>query len=145
VEQPRYNLFQRRRVEIELAPICKELGIGLTTFSPLAYGLLSGKYNDGIPANSRAASTDMAWIRDSITPEKVAKVRQLTALAQTLDLTTAQLAIAWLLRRKEISSVITGATRVEQLDENLAAGDAEDKLTDDVLERIEKIAGNMPE
>ena len=145
VEQPRYHLFQRRRVEIELAPICKELGIGLTTFSPLAYGLLSGKYNDGIPANSRMATTDMAWIRDSITPEKVSKVRQLTALAQTLDLTTAQLAIAWLLRRKEISSVITGATQVEQLDENLAAGEAEDKLTDDVLERIEKIAGNMPE
>lgn len=145
VEQPRYHLFQRRRVEIELAPICKELGIGLTTFSPLAYGLLSGKYNDGIPTNSRVATTDMAWIRDSITPEKVSKVRQLTTLAQTLDLTTAQLAIAWLLRRKEISSVITGATQVEQLDENLAAGEAEDKLTDDVLERIEKIAGNMPE
>jgi voltage-dependent potassium channel beta subunit len=145
VEQPRYHLFHRRRVEIELAPICKELGIGLTTFSPLAYGLLSGKYNDGIPTNSRAATTDMAWIRDSITPDKVAKVRQLTALAQTLDLTTAQLALAWLLRRKEISSVITGATRVEQLDENLAAGEAEDKLTDDVLERIEKIAGNIPE
>ena len=145
MEQPRYHLFHRRRVEIELAPLCKEIGIGLTTFSPLAYGLLSGKYNNGIPANSRAAAADMAWIRDSITPDKVAKVRQLTGLAQELGLTTAQLSIAWLLRRKEISSVITGASRVEQLDENLVAGEAEGKLTDDVLERIEKIAANMPE
>ena len=87
----------------------------------------------------------MAWIRDSITPEKVAKVRQLTELAEQLGLTTAQLSIAWLLRRKEISSIITGATQIEQLDENLGAAEAESKLSDDVLERIEIIAGNAPE
>ena len=145
MEQPRYNLFDRKRVELDLAPLCKEFGIGLTTFSPLAYGLLSGKYNDGIPANSRAAMSDMGWMRESYIPDRVATVRRLTALAVELGLTTAQLALAWILRRKEISSVITGATRVEQLDENLAAAEAVEKLTDDVLERIEKIVGNLPE
>ena len=87
----------------------------------------------------------MAWIRDRITPERIGIVRQLTALATELGLTTAQLAIAWILRRKEVSSVITGATSLEQLDENLAADDAEEHLTDEVLERIEQIMGNLPE
>jgi voltage-dependent potassium channel beta subunit len=145
MEQPKYNLFDRKRVELDLAPLCKEFGIGLTTFSPLAYGLLSGKYNDGIPANSRAAMSDMGWMREAYIPERVATVRRLTALAVELGLTTAQLALAWILRRKEISSVITGATQVEQLDENLVAAEGVEKLTDDVLERIEKIVGNLPE
>jgi voltage-dependent potassium channel beta subunit len=145
MEQPKYNLFRRKRVELELAPLCREFGLGLTTFSPLAYGLLSGKYNEGIPSGSRATMTDMGWIRDSITPERVAIVRQLTTLAQELGLTTAQLSLAWILRRKEVSSVITGATRVEQIDENLGAAEGVQKLTDDVLERIEKIVGNLPE
>jgi len=145
VEQPQYNLFHRKRVEIELAPLCKELGLGLTTWSPLNFGLLSGKYNDGVPEGSRAAIPDMAWIRDRITPERVTIVRQLTLLAQELELTTAQLAIAWVLRRKDVSCVITGATRPEQLDENIAAGEAVQKLNDDILERIEQIIGNLPE
>lgn len=146
MEQPQYNLFKRRRVELELSPICSEYGLGLTTFSPLYFGILSGKYNDGIPAGSRATLDGLEWIRERITPERIAVVRQLTALAQELGVTTAQLAIAWVLRRKEVSSVITGATRLEQLDENLgAAAVAEEKLSEDVLERIEKIAENMPE
>jgi len=145
MEQPQYNLFHRRRVEIELASICREFGIGLTTFSPLSYGILSGKYNDGIPDGSRASLPEMAWIRDALTPERLAVTRQLTALAQELDMTTAQLAIAWILRRKEVASVITGATRIEQLDENIAAADFADRLTDDILEQIEQIAGNLPE
>jgi voltage-dependent potassium channel beta subunit len=145
MEQPQYNLFHRRRVEMELAPICKEFGLGLTTWSPLAFGILSGKYNDGIPEGSRASMPDMGWIRDQIVPERIAIVRQLTALARELGWTTAQLAIAWILRRKEVSSVITGATRAEQLDENLGAADAEEKLTDELLDRIEQIAGNLPE
>jgi len=145
MEQPQYNMFHRRRVELELTPICREYGIGLTTWSPLYSGLLSGKYNEGIPTGSRADRTDMAWIRDRITPERVGIVRQLTALATELGLTTAQLAIGWIMRRKEVASVITGATSMEQLDENLAAHDAQEHLTDEVLERIEQIMGNLPE
>ncbi|HPH94666.1 MAG TPA: aldo/keto reductase [Anaerolineaceae bacterium] len=145
MEQPQYNLFHRERVENELAPICREYGLGLTTWSPLYFGLLTGKYNDGIPEGSRATLPDMAWVRDRITPERVAKVRLLSTLAEELDLTPAQLSIAWILRRKEVSSVITGATRLEQLDENLGAAEAEDLMTDDVLEQIEEIFGNAPE
>ncbi len=145
MEQPQYNMFHRKRVEIELSPICKEFGLGLTTWSPLYFGILSGKYNEGIPEGSRASLEDMAWIRDRITPDRIAIVRQLTSLAQELGVTTAQLAIAWLLRRKEVSSVITGATRLEQLDENLGAAEAVELLTDDVQEQIEQILGNTPE
>ncbi len=145
MEQPQYNLFHRRRVEVELAPITREFGLGLTTYSPLYNGILSGKYNDGIPEGSRVTLPDYGWIRDLITPERIAITRHLTALAQELGLTTAQLAIAWLLRRKEISSVITGATSLEQLDENVATSEFLDQLTDDVLDQIEEIAGNLPE
>lgn len=139
MEQPQYNLFHRARVEEELAPLCKEYGMGLTTWSPLYSGLLSGKYNDGMPAGSRATLEDMGWVRDRITPERIAQVRELTAIATEMELTTAQLAIAWILQRKEVSSVITGATRVEQLDENLMAADAVERLTEPFLERIDHI------
>lgn len=145
MEQPQYNMFHRKRVEIDLAPLCKEYGLGLTTWSPLYYGILSGKYNDGVPEGSRASLADMAWVRDRITPERIAIVRQLTTLAQELDITTAQLALAWLLRRKEVSSVITGASRMEQLDENLGAPVAEEAMTEDVLDQIEHILGNAPD
>lgn len=139
VEQPRYHLMARSRVENDLAPLCQELGLGLTTFSPLNYGILSGKYNNGIPENSRARLEDMGWPRDRITPQAIDQVKSLTAIANELGATTAQLAIAWLLRRKEVSSVITGATRVEQLDENLAAAKIAENLDDHVLETIEKL------
>ena len=145
VEQPQYNMFHRKRVEDELTPVCKEFGIGLTTFSPLYHGILSGKYNNGIPEGSRASLENMSWIRNRITEEKIQKVKSLTALANELDITTAQLAIAWLLRRKEVSAVITGATRLEQLDENLLAAEAQQKLTEEVLERIEIIIGPLDE
>jgi len=145
VEQPQYNMFHRYRVETDLAPVCKDFGIGLTTFSPLYYGILTGKYNDGIPKGTRAARDGYGWIRERITPERIVIVDMLTSLAQTLDLTTAQLAIAWLLRRKEVSGVITGATRPKQLKENIVAGETVEKLTDDVLEKIERILGNQPD
>lgn len=145
VEQPQYNMFHRKRVEEELTPVCREFGIGLTTWSPLYFGILTGKYNDGIPEGSRASLDNMSWIRDRITDDKIEKVKSLTALANELEITTAQLAIAWLLRRKEVSAVITGATRLEQLDENLLAAEAQEKLTDDVLERIEIIIGPLDE
>ena len=145
VEQPQYNMLHRRRVELELAPVARRFGIGLTTWSPLYSGILTGKYNDGIPEGSRASLENMGWIRDRITPEVIAKVRQLSDVAADLGISTAQLAIAWLLRRKEVSSVITGTTRMEQLDENLGAAEAVNKLGDEVLERIEAILQNAPE
>ncbi|GAB4424546.1 MAG: aldo/keto reductase [Anaerolineales bacterium] len=145
VEQPQYNMFHRRRVETDLAPVCKEFGIGLTTFSPLYYGILTGKYADGIPADSRAGLDAYAWIQERITPERLTVVQLLSAVARDLGLSTAQLAIAWLLRRKEVSSVITGATKIEQLHENILAGEAAENLTDGVLEQIEQILGNHPD
>jgi voltage-dependent potassium channel beta subunit len=145
MEQPQYNMFHRRRVELELSSLCKEYGLGLTTWSPLYYGILTGKYNNGIPEGSRASMESMAWIRDRITPERVAIVRDLTTIANDLHISTAQLAIAWLLRRKEISSVITGATNIKQLQDNLDSAEAVEKLHDDVLEQIEQILDNYPD
>jgi len=145
MEQPQYNMFHRQRMEAELAPICKDLGIGLTTWSPLYGGILSGKYKDGIPAGTRASLDKMDWFRDRITNERLSTVKGLEGIAADLGITVAQLAIAWILRRKEVSSVITGATRLEQLQQNLAAADAVSKLTDEILERIEKVLGNQPE
>lgn len=145
VEQPQYNMLHRRRFETHLAPMARELGLGLVTWSPLAFGLLSGKYNAGIPEGSRAALENMAWMRDNFTAERIAAVRALGDLAAELGLTTAQLAIAWLLRWKELSSVITGASRLSQLEENLKAADAVALLSDDVLENIEQILDNTPD
>ncbi|MBU1662832.1 MAG: aldo/keto reductase [Chloroflexi bacterium] len=144
MEQPQYNMFHRKRVEDELAPICKELGIGLTTFSPLFFGILTGKYNDGIPEGSRASLENMAWMKENLTPERIAVVRGLGVMAADLGITQAQLSIAWLLRRKVVSSVITGATRLSQLEDNLAAAEAVDLLSGDVLEHIDAILGNHP-
>ncbi len=144
MEQPQYNMLHRRRVESELAPLCETYGIGLTVWSPLASGILTGKYNEGIPEGSRASMKNMAWVKDDITPERVEQVRQLQEVASSIGLKVSQLAIAWLLRRKEVSSVITGATKLEQLEENLAAGDAIDKLDNEILEKIEAILHNDP-
>lgn len=145
MEQPQYNMFHRRRVEMELSPLCREHGIGLTTWSPLYYGVLTGKYNNGIPEGSRASLDSMAWIRDRITPARIAIVQSLSELANDLHITMAQLAIAWLLRRKEVSSIITGATNQQQLAENLNAAEAVEKLTDDILDQIEETLGNYPD
>lgn len=145
MEQPQYNMFHRRRVESELNPICKEFGIGLTTWSPLYYGVLTGKYNDGIPEGSRASLDSMAWIKDRITPERIEIVKQLNLIAQELGISISQLAIAWLLRRKEVSSVITGATNIEQLTENVESAESIDKLSEGILDRIDKILGNYPD
>jgi voltage-dependent potassium channel beta subunit len=145
MEQPQYNMFHRKRVEVELVSLCRDHGLGLTTWSPLYYGILSGKYNQGIPDGSRASLDSMGWVRDRITDERIAIVRQLSQVAEDLHISTAQLAIAWLLRRKEVGSVITGATNSDQLHDNLAASEALEKLTDPVLERIERILGNYPD
>ncbi len=145
MDQPQYNLFHRKRVEDDLMPVCRELGIGLTTFSPLYYGILSGKYNEGIPQGSRASLDDYAWIKERITPQRIEIVRQLTTVANDLGITPAQLAIGWILRRKEVSSVITGATRLEQLDENLGASEAYEKFTEMDIDRIFACLANYQE
>jgi voltage-dependent potassium channel beta subunit len=137
MDQPQYNLLHRKRVEDQLMPLARELGIGLTTFSPLAYGILTGKYNEGIPEGSRASLENYGWVRDRITPERIDRVKKLQVIAKDLGVTSGQLAIAWILRRKEVSTVITGASHPEQLDENLGAAEIVDKLDNDLLERID--------
>ena len=142
MEQPNYSLLHRKRFEEEIAPVAAQLGIGLTTFSPLNGGLLTGKYNEGIPEGSRAAMEENAWMKDRINEKNIARVRALAAIAKELAITPAQLAIAWILRRKEVSSVITGATRLSQLEDNLAAAEAVNQLDNEVLEAIEHALKN---
>lgn len=144
VEQPHYNMLVRQMVEEELAPVAADLGVGLVTWSPLRSGLLSGKYNDGLPKGSRLSLPENAWLRDILTEENIRKARQLAALAADLGVSPAQLAIGWLLRLPWVTSVITGATQVGQLEENLKALDVAPLLTPEVLERIEAILGNKP-
>lgn len=139
VEQPEYNLFNRRKVEREYRRLYDELGIGLTTWSPLASGLLTGKYADGVPEGSRAALPGYDWLRDYVTdPARNDKVRRLRAVADDLDCSLAQLAIAWCLRNPRVSTVITGASRVEQVHENLAALDVVERLDDETVARIDE-------
>jgi voltage-dependent potassium channel beta subunit len=139
VEQPEYNLFNRRKVEREYRRLYDEIGIGLTTWSPLASGLLTGKYFDGVPEGSRAALPGYEWLRDLVTdPARNDKVRRLGAVADDLDCPLAQLAIAWCLRNPHVSTVITGASRVEQVHENLAALDVLERLDDATMARIDE-------
>lgn len=145
VEQPHYNLFVRRVVEDELVPAAQEYGFGMVTWSPLRSGLLTGKYEKGIPPGARLSLKDYAWLKDILTPESLEKTRQLGRLARELGTTLPPLSIAWLLRIPQVTSVITGATRVSQLEENLQALELLPKLSAEVLERIEAIMGNNPE
>jgi voltage-dependent potassium channel beta subunit len=138
MEQPEYNLFHRARVEREYAPLYEQIGLGLTTWSPLALGLLSGKYADGIPAGSRATVTGYEWLRETVTdPARVRAAQNLAPIAADLGCTPAQLALAWCAHNPHVSTVITGASRVAQVRENMLAIDVLPKLTADVLARIE--------
>jgi voltage-dependent potassium channel beta subunit len=142
VEQPQYNLFHRGRVEQEYARLYQEIGIGLTTWSPLASGLLSGKYAAGIPDDSRANLKNMAWMKDELTDvRKNAIVGKLADIAKLLDCTTAQLAIAWCLKNPRVSSVITGASRVSQVHENMKALEIAAKLSPELLQKIDDLFG----
>ncbi|MBI5838090.1 MAG: aldo/keto reductase [Candidatus Eisenbacteria bacterium] len=139
-EQPQYNLFHRERVEQEYEPLCRDFGMGLTVWSPLASGLLSGKYNEGVPAGSRLATPTLGWLKeDVLRAERIQKVRQLAFVANRLGCTMAQLALAWCLKNPRVSSVITGATRVEQVRENLGALEVVPKMTDDVMRQIDAV------
>jgi voltage-dependent potassium channel beta subunit len=142
VEQPQYNLFHRKRVEQEYARLYEDIGLGLTTWSPLASGLLSGKYRKGVPPGSRGALESYAFLREGLTdPARNAIVDRLEAVARDLDCTLAQLALAWCLRNPRVSSVITGATRAEQIAENMKALDVVARLSPEVQARIETLAG----
>ena len=145
-EQPIYNLFERHRFSKEYERVYKEYGYGTTTFSPLSSGLLSGKYNQGIPEGSRGALEGYDWLREDVTnKEKLAKVQALEPITRELGCTLAQLAIAWCLKNPYVSTVITGASRVEQVQENMKASQVAPKLTPEILERIDQIFGVKPE
>jgi voltage-dependent potassium channel beta subunit len=139
VEQPHYNLLVRRVVEEQLAPLADRLGFGLVSWSPLRSGLLSGKYNESVPADGRLARKEYAWLKEILTEDNLERSRALGAIAADLGLTQAQLAIGWLLRLPQVSSVILGASRASQLEENLGALEAAPKLTGESLTRIERV------
>jgi len=140
MEQPQYNLFNRDRVEEEYRPIIESRGLGLTTWSPLASGQLTGKYLDGIPDGSRGSLAGYEWMRGYLTDAGAnAKVRQLKEIADGLDCSLAQLAIAWCVRNPHVSTVITGASRTSQVAENMEALDVLERLDDEVLERIDTV------
>jgi aryl-alcohol dehydrogenase-like predicted oxidoreductase len=135
-EQPQYSMLYRERVEQQILPVTEPRGIGLVPWSPLAMGMLTGKYDDGVPADSRFGKEEWAKERFA-TPENVDKVRRLKPIADGLGITRAQLALAWLLRQPGVSSVITGATRASQIEENAKAGEV--TLSPEIIEQIEGV------
>jgi voltage-dependent potassium channel beta subunit len=142
VEQPQYNLFERKRLEGDYVRFYKEYGYGTTTWSPLASGLLSGKYQKGIPKDSRGALKGYDWLKDDLTDHaKLAKVAALEPVAKELGCTLSQLALAWCLKNPFVSTVITGATRVEQVHENMKAMEFVDKFTPEIMTKIDEIFG----
>jgi voltage-dependent potassium channel beta subunit len=140
MEQPQYNLLHRERVEQEYARLYRDIGLGTTVWSPLASGLLSGKYNAGVPADSRATVKGYEWLAERLTdPAKLAVARRLAPIAADLGCTMAQMALAWCLKNPHVSTVITGASRPAQVTENMKALDVVGKLTSDVLARIDAV------
>jgi voltage-dependent potassium channel beta subunit len=145
LEQPQYNLFHRTRVEKELAPLCLEHGLGTTIWSPLASGLLTGKYNQGIPPDSRLNVPGIEWLKERFTKQRIAVVPKFAAIAQDLGTTLPRLGLAWCLKNENVSTVILGASRVAQLEENLGALEVVDKLTPEILEQIDRISSPVAE
>jgi len=148
MEQPQYNMFHRERVEKEYAPLYAEIGLGTTIWSPLASGLLTGKYNAGIPPETRAALPAYRWIRRRFESSEgqlqIEKVKKLGALASELGLSLPRMAIAWCLMNPNVSTVITGASKPEQVTENMQTLEALPLLTPEVIEKIEEILDNAP-
>ncbi len=145
MEQPQYNMFHRERVEREYAPLYDTPGLGTTIWSPLASGLLTGKYNDGIPDDSRLATEGYEWLQDQVLrEERLDTVRQLTKVAKDLGCTTAQLALAWCLLNNRVSTVITGASEPAQVRENMQALDVVAQIDGEAEARIESILENKP-
>ncbi len=149
MEQPQYHMFDRHKVESEFLPLYQEIGLGLTTWSPLASGLLTGKYNHGIPDGTRLSLPNYRWLRSIVESEEgrenIEKVKDLSRAASDLGCTMAQMAIAWCLKNPRVSSVITGASRPEQVVENMKALEAADQMDGEVMQRIDEILKNKPE
>ena len=149
MEQPQYNMFTRERFEKEYALLFRDLGMGTTIWSPLASGLLTGKYNQGIPEGTRATLPGYEWLRDNFTNEEalenIEKVKLLMPVADELGFSMAQLALAWCLKNPNVSTVITGASRASQVVENMKALECAEKLSPEIMERIESILKNKPE
>ena len=143
MEQPQYNIFHRENLERELAPLCQKIGLGTTIWSPLASGLLTGKYNAGDPGDTRTSLRGYGWLRQQFESEetrsRIPKVKQLAKVAADLGTTLPQLALAWCLKSPNVSSVITGATKPEQIKENMKAADLVDQLDHGVMREIDKI------
>ena len=145
MEQPQYNMLHRERVEKEYLPLYREIGLGTTIWSPLASGLLTGKYNNGLPPDTRASLKGYEWLREHvITLQNIEKVKKLQPIATELGVTMAQLALAWCLKNPNVSTVITGASRPEQVTENMKAIEVVSKLNSDAMGRIDVILGNKP-
>ena len=146
MEQPQYNMLHRERVEKEYLPLYREIGLGTTTWSPLASGLLTGKYDNGTPPDSRAALKGYDWLREQIiTPQNLAKVKALEPIAKELGCTMAQLALAWARKNENVSTVITGATKPEQVVENMGSLEFVSALNADVIARIEAVIQSKPD
>lgn len=148
MEQPQYNLFEREKVEGDYRPLYDLMGLGTTIWSPLASGVLTGKYNNGIPAGSRLDLPGYEWLKELWQGEKgkqrIAQVQQLAALAGEIGLPIHHMALLWCLANKNVSTVILGASKKSQLEDNLTALDGREKLTPDVLDKIDAILGNKP-
>ncbi len=145
MEQPQYNMFERNKIENEYLEVFKNVGLGTTIWSPLAAGLLTGKYNDGIPKGSRFAIEGFDWLKDRwMADERIKKVKKLGELATKLGTTTAALSIAWCISNPNVSTAILGATKKQQLTDNLKALEVLPMLTPEVLEKIEKIMQTKP-
>lgn len=145
VEQPEYNLFNRQKMENEYLGIFKTVGLGTTIWSPLASGLLTGKYNNGIPEGSRLAIPGFEWLKDkTLMGDKLSKVKSFQLLADELGIGMAPLAIAWCLKNPHVTTAILGATRKEQLEENFKALDVLPLLTNELMDRVDEIFGTKP-
>lgn len=146
MEQPEYNMLRRVKVEVEFAQIYKTVGLGTTIWSPLASGVLTGKYNDGFPDQTRLSIAGLEWLKDSALVEtNLAKVRKLTAFAKEIGLSMPLMSLAWCLKNENVSTVILGASKASQLEENFKALEAREKLTPEVMTKIEDILQNKPQ
>jgi voltage-dependent potassium channel beta subunit len=149
MEQPQYNMLHRQKVEREFTRLYDGIGLGTTIWSPLASGLLTGKYNDGIPEGSRLSMDKYDWLREELLGEEngqsnLERIKKLGSISDELGISMANMALAWCLKNPNVSTVITGASKPEQVTENMKAVDAVDQLTDDVMSRIEEVLNNKP-
>lgn len=145
MEQPEYNLFCRHKVEVEFEQIYKTMGLGTTIWSPLASGVLTGKYNHGNPSDTRLGIEGLEWLRDkNVTPERIEKARKLEVMAADLGTTMAKLSLAWCLKNPNVSTVILGASNEKQLKENLQAMEIQSLLTSEVMNQLEEMMDNKP-